>query len=71
LSEAALRFSLCANLTIPFCLPAWMTDEAASRFEIGGEPRFPLDVLRSLRNEVNALLGFLAAEPSRMIFQRS
>src|SRR5262249_36657464 len=44
------------------CLPAWMTDEAASRFEIGGEPRFPLDVLRSLRNEVDALLGFLASQ---------
>src|SRR5215471_19332347 len=44
------------------CLPVWMTDEAASRFEIGVEPRFPLDVLRSLRNEVDALLGFLASE---------
>ena len=44
------------------CLPAWMTDEAASRFEIGVEPRFPLDVLCSLRNEVDALLGFLASE---------
>jgi hypothetical protein len=39
-----------------------MTDEAASRFEIGDEPRFPLDVLRSLRNEVDALVGFLASE---------
>src|SRR6202008_3091767 len=47
----------------PFaCLPAWMTDEAASRFQIGSELRFPLDVLRSLRNEVDALLGFLASE---------
>src|SRR5262245_15634961 len=44
------------------CLPAWMTEEAASRFEIGVEPRFPLDALRSLRNEVDALLGFLASE---------
>ena len=44
------------------CLPAWMTEEAASRFEIGDEPRFPLDALRSLRNEVDALLGFLASE---------
>ena len=44
------------------CLPVWMTDEAASRFEIGDEPRFPLDVLRSLRSEVDALLGFLASE---------
>ena len=44
------------------CLPAWMTEEAASRFEIGDEPGFPLDILRSLRNEVDALLGFLAPE---------
>ena len=44
------------------CLPAWMTDEAASGLEVGVEPRFPLDVLRSLRNEVDALLGFLASE---------
>lgn len=44
------------------CLPAWMTDEAASRFEISVEPHFPLNVLRSLRNEVDALLGFLASE---------
>src|ERR1700758_5245164 len=35
------------------CLPAWMTDAAASRFEIGGAPLFPLEVLRSLRNEVD------------------
>src|SRR5216684_7822796 len=44
------------------CLPAWMTEEAASRFEISVEPHFPLDVLCSLRNEVDALLGFLASE---------
>src|SRR4030088_3834628 len=44
------------------CLPAWMTDEAASGFEISVEPHFSLDVLCSLRNEVDALLGFLASE---------
>src|SRR6202045_4477492 len=44
------------------CLPAWMTDEAASRLEVGVEPHFPLDVLRFLRNEFDALLGFLATE---------
>jgi len=27
------------------CLPAWMTDEVASGFEISVEPHFPLDVL--------------------------
>jgi hypothetical protein len=37
------------------CLPAWMTDEATSRFEISVEPHFPLDVLCSLRNDVDAL----------------
>src|SRR5260370_363899 len=36
------------------CLPAWMTDEAASGFEISVEPHFPLDVLCSLRNEVES-----------------
>jgi hypothetical protein len=44
------------------CLPAWMTEDAASRFEIGDEPRFPLNILRSLRREVDALLGFLTSE---------
>src|SRR5260370_28918013 len=44
------------------CIPAWMTDEATSRFEISVEPHFPLDVLCSLRNAVDALLGFLASE---------
>jgi hypothetical protein len=39
-----------------------MTDEAASRFEIGVQPHFPLDVVRALRKEVDALLGFLARE---------
>src|SRR3977135_2898361 len=28
-------------------LPAWMTEPAASRFEIGAEPHFPLHILRS------------------------
>src|SRR6187200_590139 len=34
-------------------LPAWMTEPAASRFElVGGPPRFPLDILRVMRAEV-------------------
>ena len=37
-------------------LPAWMTEPAASRFEIGDEPHFPLHILRSMRAEVDALL---------------
>jgi hypothetical protein len=44
------------------CLPAWMTDPAASRFEIGDEPHFPLQILRSMRAEAGALLGFLRSE---------
>src|SRR5215471_20296486 len=43
-------------------LPAWMIEPAASRFEIGGEPHFPLQILRSIRAEVDALLGFLLSE---------
>ena len=44
-------------------LPAWMTEPAASRFEIGSGPRrFPLDILRAMRAEVDALLGSLLSE---------
>ena len=43
-------------------LPAWMTEPAASRFEIGDEPHFPLQILRSMRAEIDALLGFLLSE---------
>jgi len=45
------------------CLPAWMTEPEASRFTIGvDEPHFPLDILRAMRAEVDALLGFLMSE---------
>jgi hypothetical protein len=43
-------------------LPAWMLREAAALLELRPEPRFPLEVLRSLRAEVDALLGFLPSE---------
>src|SRR5882724_5177862 len=43
-------------------LPAWMTHDAAAQFEITEEPDFSLDILRSLRIEVDALLGFLSTE---------
>ena len=43
-------------------VPAWMTEPAASRFEIGDEPCFPLHVLRTMRAEVDALLSFLLSE---------
>jgi hypothetical protein len=39
-------------------LPAWMLREAAALLGLRPEPRFPLEVLRSLRAEVDALLGF-------------
>jgi len=39
-----------------------MTEPAASRFEIGDEPHFPLHILRSIRVEVDALLSFLLSE---------
>src|SRR6516225_3422950 len=43
-------------------LPAWMTEPAASRFTLGDEPHFPLHILRAMRAEVDALLGFLLSE---------
>jgi hypothetical protein len=43
-------------------LPAWMTEPAASRFEICYKPHFPLHILRSMRAEADALLGFLRSE---------
>ena len=43
-------------------LPAWMTEPAASHFEIAAAPHFSLEILRALRAEVDALLGFLSAE---------
>ena len=39
-----------------------MTEPSASRFEIRDEPHFPLDILRSIRAEVDALLSFLLSE---------
>src|SRR6202163_4850753 len=44
------------------CLPVCMTQEAASHSEITDKPRFSVDILRSLRTEVDALLGFLLSE---------
>ena len=43
-------------------LPAWMLHEAAAVLGLRADPRFPLEVLRSLRFEVDALLGFLPSE---------
>src|SRR5438128_10371025 len=41
------------------CIPAWMTHESAARHQLRAEPQLSLDVLRSLRSEVDALLHFL------------
>src|ERR1700730_10393188 len=46
-------------------LPAWMTEPAASCFPIGDQPHFPLHILRAMRAEVDALLGFLLSESKR------
>src|ERR1700732_1710300 len=47
------------------CIPAWMTHESAAHPQLRTEPRFSLDVLRSVRCEIDALLGFLQSD-SRM-----
>ena len=47
------------------CIPAWMTHELAAHHQLRTEPRFSLDVLRSVRSEIDALLGFLQSD-SRM-----
>ena len=44
------------------CIPAWMTDELAARRQICAEPQFSLDILRSLRSEIDALLSFLPSD---------
>ena len=44
-------------------LPTWMTEAAASRFELAeGSPHFPLDTLRVMRAEIDALLSLLLPE---------
>ena len=42
-----------------------MTHELAAHHQLRSEPRFSLDVLRSVRSEIDALLGFLQSD-SRM-----
>src|SRR3981081_844670 len=44
------------------CIPAWMTHEAAAQYALSEKPRFSVDILRSLRVEIDALLGFLQSE---------
>jgi hypothetical protein len=44
------------------CIPAWMVDGSAARRRLCAEPRLSLDILRSLRAEVDTLLGFLHSD---------
>src|SRR6516165_6573357 len=37
------------------CIPAWMTHESAAHHQLDAEPRLSLDILRSLRAEIDAL----------------
>src|SRR5258708_32303369 len=39
-----------------------MTHESAAQYKVGVQPLFSLDVLRTLRAEVDALLGFLQSD---------
>src|SRR4030088_1090182 len=40
-------------------IPRWMMEETAARYSLGSQPRLPLDHLRNLRLEIDALLNFL------------
>ena len=44
------------------CIPEWMVEQPAGHFKLSAEPRFPLETLRFLRAEIDALLGFLPSE---------
>ena len=44
------------------CIPAWMTHESAAHHQLRAEPRLSLDILRSLRAEIDTLLGFLQSD---------
>ena len=44
------------------CIPAWMTHESSAHHQLCIEPGFSLDVLRSLRSEIDALLSFLPSD---------
>jgi len=52
------------------CIPAWMTQESAAQYRLCAEPQFSLEVVRSLRAEINALLGFLQPD-SKMAEDRN
>src|SRR6266446_2976704 len=39
------------------CIPAWMTHESAAHHRLRAEPRLSLDILRSLRAAIDAILA--------------
>src|SRR6516162_15049 len=43
-------------------IPAWMLDASAAHYKLSNEPGFSIDILRSLRAEVDAFLGFLQSD---------
>ena len=47
------------------CIPEWMTHEQAAQIKLSAEPCFQLEILRSMRAEVDALLAFLPSESMR------
>jgi hypothetical protein len=47
------------------CISEWMTNEQAARFKLSIEPCFSLEILRSMRAEVDSLLAFLPSESTR------
>src|SRR6516225_11667599 len=47
------------------CIPEWMTHERAAQIKLAAEPSLPLEILQSLRAEVDALLAFLPSESTR------
>jgi len=47
------------KLERPEDIPRWMMEETAARYSLGSQPRLPLDHLRNLRLEIDALLNFL------------
>ena len=44
------------------CIPAWMTHESAARYVFSEKPNFSVDVLQSVRTEIDTLLGFVQPE---------
>jgi uncharacterized protein YbjT (DUF2867 family) len=39
------------------CIPAWMTHESAAQYALSEKPHFSVDILRSVRAEIDAVLA--------------